>query len=277
MEAGAVNCVVFIMSKQTTYQARLPDSHGFIEYPDNEHEIWQALYDRQKGNLPRYACDAYLKGLEDLALASDRIPQLGEIDAVLQQATGWKTAAVPALISFEKFFQLLANQEFPVATFIRSKEEFDYLQEPDIFHEIFGHCPLLTNPSFARFSHEYGKLGLAASKEERVFLARLYWFTVEFGLIRQANDELKIYGGGILSSPGETLYAMSDTPVVKPFDLIDILRTPYRIDIMQPIYYTIESIDYLDEIVKMDIMGAVTKARQLGLHAPLFEPKSKAS
>ncbi len=277
MEERAVNCVVFIMSKQTKYQARLPDSQGFIQYPDNEHEIWQALYDRQKGNLPHYACDAYLKGLEDLAMPTDRIPQLGEIDAVLQQATGWKTAAVPALISFEKFFQLLANQEFPVATFIRSKEEFDYLQEPDIFHEIFGHCPLLTNPSFARFSHQYGKLGLAASKEERVFLARLYWFTVEFGLIRQANDELKIYGGGILSSPGETLYAMSDTPVVKPFDLIDILRTPYRIDIMQPIYYAIDSIDYLDEIVKMDIMGAVTKARQLGLHAPMFEPKSKAS
>ncbi|GIU36207.1 phenylalanine 4-monooxygenase [Shewanella colwelliana] len=277
MELGTVNCVVFTMSKQTAYQARLPDSSGYIEYPQNEHEIWQALYDRQQGNLGQFACDAYLNGLADLSLPRDRIPQLSEIDQVLHAATGWKTAGVPALISFEKFFQLLANKEFPVATFIRSKEEFDYLQEPDIFHEIFGHCPLLTNDSFARFSHQYGKLGLAASKEERVFLARLYWFTVEFGLIRNRQNELKIYGGGILSSPGETLYAMSDAPLIKSFDLVDILRTPYRIDIMQPVYYAIESIDYLDEIVKMDIMAAVTKARELGLHTPLFEPKSKAS
>ncbi|MCG9698313.1 phenylalanine 4-monooxygenase [Shewanella sp. Isolate11] len=265
------------MSKQTTYQARMPDSQGYIAYPENEHKIWQALYQRQKGNLPQYACDAYLQGLKDLAMPEERIPQLQEIDKVLLETTGWKTAGVPALISFEKFFQLLANKEFPVATFIRSQEEFDYLQEPDIFHEIFGHCPLLTNPSFARFSHEYGKLGLAASKEERVFLARLYWFTVEFGLLRDSNNQLKIYGGGILSSPGETLYAMGDTPLIKPFDLIDMLRTPYRIDIMQPVYYVIDSIDYLDEVVKMDIMKAVTQARQLGLHAPLFEPKSKAS
>lgn len=251
----------------------MPDDKGYIAYSDNEHEIWQALYNRQKDNLPHYACDAYLQGLDNLALPDDRIPQLGEIDKVLLDTTGWKTAAVPALISFEKFFQLLANQEFPVATFIRSKEEFDYLQEPDIFHEIFGHCPLLTHESFARFSHQYGKLGLAASKEERVFLARLYWFTVEFGLIRARNNELKIYGGGILSSPGETLYAMGDKPLIKSFDLIDILRTPYRIDIMQPVYYTIDSIDYLDEVVKMDIMAAVTTARQLGLFAPMFDPK----
>lgn len=276
MEREAVNGVVMIMSKQTMYEARLPDSNGYIAYPDNEHEVWQALYDRQEGNLPQYACDAYLKGLDNLAMPKDRIPQLGEIDKVLRETTGWKTAAVPALISFEKFFQLLANQEFPVATFIRSKEEFDYLQEPDVFHEIFGHCPLLTNESFARFSHQYGKLGLAASKEERVFLARLYWFTVEFGLIRCRDNQLKIYGGGILSSPGETLYAMGDKPQVKSFDLIDMLRTPYRIDIMQPVYYTIDSIDYLDEVVKMDIMAAVNKARQLGLYPAMFEPKSKA-
>ncbi|MCE9680087.1 phenylalanine 4-monooxygenase [Shewanella sp. AS1] len=265
------------MNKLTAYQAKHPDSQGYIAYSAEEHETWQALYQRQKGNLPHYACDEYLQGLSHLALPEDHIPQLKTLDKVLLEATGWKTAAVPALISFEKFFALLANREFPVATFIRSKEEFDYLQEPDIFHEIFGHCPLLTNKSFAEFSHEYGKLGLAASKEERVFLARLYWFTVEFGLLRNRNQELKIYGGGILSSPGETLYALSDKPVVKPFDLMDVLRTPYRIDIMQPIYYVIEAIDYLDEIAKMDIMAAITKARQLGLFAPMFEPKSKVS
>lgn len=265
------------MSKATQYQAREADEHGFIDYPDNEHLVWKELYERQIENLPNRACKEYLHGLEALALPCDRIPQLAEIDKVLLEATGWKTAAVPALISFGRFFELLANKEFPVATFIRSREEFDYLQEPDIFHEIFGHCPLLTNQAFANFSHMYGKLGLAASKEERVFLARLYWFTVEFGLVQQEGRALEIYGGGVLSSPGETLYCMGNTPERKPFELIDVLRTPYRIDIMQPIYYVIESIEFLDEIAKMDIMAAVTQAQQLGLFAPKFEPKSKAS
>lgn len=265
------------MSKQTQYQARLPNADGVIEYPQAEHDIWQQLFARQQDNLPPFACQEYLAGLEKLNLPSDRIPQLSEIDAVLAQTTGWRTAGVPALISFEKFFQLLADKAFPVATFIRSKEEFDYLREPDIFHEIFGHCPLLTNPSFARFSHAYGKLGLAASKQERVYLARLYWFTVEFGLLQSSEGKRSIYGGGILSSPGETEYAMSSTPIVKPFDLIEVLRTPYRIDIMQPIYYHIESIDFLDEIVAMDIMSAVKQAMSLGLLPPLFEPKCQAN
>ncbi|GIU36993.1 phenylalanine 4-monooxygenase [Shewanella schlegeliana] len=262
------------MSKQQNYTARLPDANGYIDYPQTEHEIWSELYQRQSINLPGRACKEYLEGLDTLGLAIDRIPQLAEIDTVLQQATGWKTAAVPALISFGKFFELLANKSFPVATFIRSREEFDYLQEPDIFHEVFGHCPLLTNSSFAHFSHQYGQLGLAASKEERVFLARLYWFTVEFGLLRSKSDELRIYGGGILSSPGETIYVMGGQPEIRPFDLVDVLRTPYRIDIMQPIYYAIENISDLGVIAEMDIMAAVKKAQQLGLFKPTFPAKA---
>ncbi|QSX39626.1 phenylalanine 4-monooxygenase [Shewanella cyperi] len=264
------------MTKGTQYVARQADAQGFIAYPDDEHQIWSELYARQAVNLPGRACQQYLDGLDALDLPKDRIPQLPELDKVLMAATGWKTAAVPALISFGRFFELLASKQFPVATFIRSREEFDYLQEPDIFHEIFGHCPLLTNPSFANFSAMYGKLGLAASKEERVYLARLYWFTVEFGLLQHKDDELRIYGGGILSSPGETMYALGDVPQRKPFELMDVLRTPYRIDIMQPIYYVIEHIDFLDEIARMDIMQSITRARQLGLFAPLFEPKAKA-
>ncbi|MCL1057928.1 phenylalanine 4-monooxygenase [Shewanella gelidimarina] len=262
------------MSKPTKYIAHLPDASGRIQYPQDEHDIWQELYARQLVNLPGRACQAYIDGLERLALPSDRIPQLSEIDAVLQETTGWKTAAVPALISFGKFFELLANKSFPVATFIRSREELDYLQEPDIFHEVFGHCPLLTNPSFAHFSHLYGQLGLAASREERVFLARLYWFTVEFGIIRAANNDLSIYGGGIISSPGETLFVMGNEPEIRPFDLVDVMRTPYRIDIMQPIYYAINSISDLDGIAEMDIMGAVKKAQQLGLFAATYPAKA---
>lgn len=277
MVANAVPSEVNTMSKGTQYLARQPDVQGFIQYPEDEHQVWEQLYARQAVNLPGRACKEYLQGLDALAMPKDRIPQLGEIDKVLLETTGWRTAAVPALISFGRFFELLANQEFPVATFIRTKEEFDYLQEPDIFHEIFGHCPLLTNPSFARFSHMYGKLGLAATKEERIYLARLYWFTVEFGLVQAKGEPLSIYGGGILSSPGETLYAMGDTPERQPFDLLNVLRTPYRIDIMQPIYYVIEHIDYLDEIARMDIMGTVREAMKLGMFAPKFTPKSKAS
>ncbi|MCL1066412.1 phenylalanine 4-monooxygenase [Shewanella olleyana] len=265
------------MSKATNYTAKIPDSQGYIQYADEEHDVWHELYQRQAINMPGRACEAYMKGLDALAMPSNRVPQLKEIDKVLVEATGWKTEGVPALISFGKFFELLANKQFPVATFIRTKEEFDYLQEPDIFHEIFGHCPLLTNPSFAHFSHIYGQLGLAASKEERVYLARLYWFTVEFGLVKGDDGELNIYGGGILSSPGETLYALSDEPERKPFDLIEVLRTPYRIDIMQPIYYVIDSVDYLDEIAEMDIMAAVTEARKLGMLEPKFAPKTIAS
>ncbi|MGS0676902.1 phenylalanine 4-monooxygenase [Shewanella sp. 0m-4] len=261
------------MSKQSNYVAHMPDANGFIDYPQTDHDIWAELYARQRVNLPGRACQEYLDGLEKLGLPTDRIPQLPEIDSVLQQATGWKTAAVPALISFGQFFELLANKSFPVATFIRSREEFDYLQEPDVFHEVFGHCPLLTNPSFAHFSHLYGQLGLAASKEERVFLARLYWFTVEFGVLRSKNNELSIYGGGIISSPGETMFVMGCEPEIRVFDLVDVLRTPYRIDIMQPIYYAIESISDLDAITEMDIMAAVKKAQQLGLFKPTYPVK----
>jgi len=144
-----------------------------------------------------------------------------------------------------------------------------------VFHEIFGHCAMLTHPAFAEFTHTYGKLGLAASKEDRVYLARLYWFTIEFGLLN-SKDGLRIYGGGILSSPGETQYAIgSDVPERKTFDVVDVLRTPYRIDIMQPVYFMINSINDLFDVSQLDLMAMVQQARTLGLHAPKFPPKEK--
>ena len=261
------------MSKQQNYIAHEPDSNGYIDYSQAENDIWAELYARQLTNLPGRACPEYLAGLDKLALPTDRIPQLPEIDKVLLETTGWKTAAVPALISFGKFFELLANKSFPVATFIRSREEFDYLQEPDIFHEVFGHCPLLTNPSFAHFSHLYGQLGLAATKEQRVFLARLYWFTVEFGLVNE-GDQLKVYGGGILSSPGETLAALSaEGGQREAFNINRVLRTPYRIDIMQPIYFVLRDIDQLYQLSKLDLMAEVERAALDGLYPPLFSAK----
>ena len=150
------------MSKNTRYTSHQPDHSGLVNWSAQENEIWTALLQKQWDLLKGRACNEYLYGLELLNLPSERIPQLAEVNAVLIKATGWQVKQVPSLINFDEFFRLLANKQFPVATFIRSNEEFDYLQEPDIFHEIFGHCPLLTNPAFAHFTHTYGKLGYAA-------------------------------------------------------------------------------------------------------------------
>ncbi|MEA3167865.1 MAG: phenylalanine-4-hydroxylase, partial [Pseudomonas sp.] len=203
--------------KQTQYVAREPDAQGFIHYPPEEHAVWNTLITRQLKVIEGRACQEYLDGIDKLGLPLDRIPQLGEINQVLAETTGWQVARVPALIPFQTFFELLASKQFPVATFIRTREELDYLQEPDIFHEIFGHCPLLTNPWFAEFTHTYGKLGLAATKEQRVYLARLYWMTIEFGLVDTPQGR-RIYGGGILSSPKESVYCLSDEPEHQAFD-----------------------------------------------------------
>ena len=262
------------MSKQSKYVSKQSDENGYIQWQDDENERWQRLYKRQMKLLKGRACDQYMHGIDLLQMPSDKIPQLGDIDKVLLETTGWRTAEVPALINFTEFFTLLANKQFPVATFIRSEEEFDYLQEPDVFHEIFGHCPLLTNSAFANFTHTYGKLGLAASKEDRVFLARLYWFTVEFGLLK-TDQGTRIYGGGILSSPGETIYSLeSDVPERVNMNPLSAMRTPYRIDIMQPLYYVLENANDLDALADMDLMSLVEEAKRLGLFAPKFAPKA---
>lgn len=259
----------------TSYVAKQPDADGFIPYSEEENKIWAFLYERQMKIIENRACDEYFDGLAKLNMSADRIPQLPEINKVLNETTGWGVAPVPALINFETFFNLLADKKFPVATFIRSWEELDYLQEPDVFHEIFGHCAMLTHPHFAEFTHKYGQLGQAASKEDRVFLARLYWFTVEFGLMQTAKG-LRIYGGGILSSKGETVYSLEDEKAERqPFALLDVLRTPYRIDIMQPLYYVIDDLSDLHELTQVDLMAKVQEAKALGLFAPKFPPKEK--
>lgn len=264
-------------AKKQPYLSHQPDANGHIHYSDDEHAMWQALLERQAKQTPNRACVEYLQGLDKLNLPPTRIPQLRDIDEVLQATTGWQTAAVPALISFGKFFKLLANKSFPVATFIRRFEDMDYIEEPDIFHEIVGHCPLLTHPAFATFNETYGKLGLNATKEERGFLARLYWFTIEFGLVGSNMEDRRIYGGGILSSPSETIYALSNEPQNRPecraFDLLDVLRTPYRIDQIQPIYYVINDLDTLFDIIDSDIMETVKQAMSLGLFEPTYPLK----
>lgn len=256
--------------KQTSYIAKSVDADGFATYTSEENAIWHELISRQLPLVQNRACDDYMKGIEILNLPKDRIPQCPDISSALKETTGWSLAPVPALIPFDRFFQLLANRQFPAATFIRRKEELNYLQEPDIFHEIFGHCPLLTNQAYADFTHTYGKLGLHASPQERMMLARLYWFTIEFGLINTAAG-LRAYGGGILSSINETTYSLeSDTPQRKTFDPLEALRTPYRIDIMQPIYFVLEDFSDLYKTIDMDLLDLVRQARQLGEYPPAY-------
>ena len=257
--------------KNSTYVARPVDAKGVAAYSAEENMIWHDLMIRQTKIIQNRACDEYIHGLEILSLPKDRIPQCFEISEALNKETGWNLEAVPALIPFEKFFQLLATRRFPAATFIRRREDMDYLQEPDIFHEVFGHCPLLTNPAYAAFTHTYGKLGLNASSEDRALLARLFWFTNEFGLIQNPAG-LRVYGGGILSSSGETQYSLeSDIPKRRPFDVLEALRTPYRIDIMQPVYFVLENFDTLFELTNIDLISLVKEARKLGDLPPSYK------
>lgn len=263
------------MGKSSNYEAKVPDANGFIHYTDEEHRVWADLYRQQMKIIPDRVCDEFMQGLNALALPADRIPQPSEVSKVLLQRTGWEVAPVPALINFDCFFDLLSRRQFPAASFIRSRDEMKYLREPDIFHEIFGHTAMLTHQAFADFTEAYGKAGVKASKEERVYLARLYWFTVEFGLL-SATDGVRIYGGGIASSPGETIYASeSPEPIRRPFDPIDALRTPYRIDIYQSVYYVLDDMHDLFELAGQDLLGLIRKARALGPFAPTYPPKQK--
>jgi phenylalanine-4-hydroxylase len=257
--------------KGHTYVSKEPDANGLFPYTDEENKIWAELMARQANILPGRACPEYLQALDVINFPKDRVPQLKEVTTTLMRETGWSVEPVPALISFKKFFTLLAERKFPAATFIRLREEMDYLQEPDIFHEVFGHCPLLVNPVYANFMQKYGEMGLQVAKEDRAMLARLYWFTVEFGLMKR-NGKLGIYGAGIVSSKGESVYALeSRVPERKPLDLVACFRTPYRYDIFQHTYFVIESFEELFDLVNRDLLGAVAEAKRLGMLPPNYD------
>lgn len=256
--------------KTSTYVANPVDEHGYAKYSAEENQIWHDLITRQIPIVQNRACDEYMRGIDLLNLSHDKIPQCPDVSNILRESTGWALEPVPALIPFDHFFNLLANRKFPAATFIRRREELDYLQEPDIFHEVFGHCPMLTNQACADFTQTYGRLGLQASHADQVMLAKLYWFTIEFGLIKTPAG-LRAYGGGILSSKSETVYCLeSPVPQRKPFDVMDVLRTPYRIDIIQPIYFVIDSYDVLFNLTEIDLIGMIHQARELGMHEPAY-------
>lgn len=254
--------------KSSNYSSKKANIHGVVEYTPEENEVWKELYRRQNIIIQKRACDEYIKGLEMLNLSQDRVPQCQEVSEILHKATGWVLEPVPALISFDHFFNLLAQKKFPAATFIRRPEDLDYIKEPDIFHEVFGHCPLLTNPAYAEFTRIYGELGSHANHQERILLARIFWFTIEFGLIN-TNHGLRAYGGGILSSINETVYCLeSNLPKRKPFNVIEALETAYRIDVLQPIYFIIDGFDQLYRLMEMDLLALVRNATHRNTQDP---------
>ena len=228
---------------------------GIVEQPWDEytavdHDVWRQLYERQRAVLIGRACDEFLQAQDNMGMSPDQIPKLAALNDVLAGATGWTIVGVEGLLPELDFFDHLANRRFPVTWWIRRRDQIDYIEEPDLFHDLFGHVPLLMNPLFADYMQAYGRGGVKAhaiGPDALQNLTRLYWYTVEFGLIQQA-DGLRIYGSGIVSSKGESIHSLeSAAPNRIGFDLERIMRTRYRIDSYQKTYFVIDSFQQLIE------------------------------
>jgi phenylalanine-4-hydroxylase len=222
-------------------------------YTSEEHDRWNRLFARQSALLPGRACAEALAAMTRLELSRSGIPDFADLSERLAPITGWRVAPVAGLIPDDAFFEHLANRRFPAAAFIRPEYEFDYLEEPDIFHDVFGHVPLLANTVYADFLEAYGKGGRRAMERGQLHnLARLYWYTVEFGLIQTAEG-LRIFGAGIMSSPAETLFSLEDSsPNRIAFDLERVMRTKYIIDDFQQTYFVIDSFETLLAVCYQD-------------------------
>ncbi len=243
-----------LRSKHPEIRADYTIDQHWERYGAEDHGVWRTLFERQSSVLPGRASDEFLEGLKKLALVPDRIPDFERASDTLQTLTGWRVVAVPSLVPDDVFFDHLANRRFPAGQFIRRPDQLDYIEEPDVFHDFFGHVPMLAHPVFADYMQAYGKGGQRALAEFGMLknLARLYWYTVEFGLIESAEG-LRIYGSGIVSSRAETIYAVeSPSPNRIYFDLERVMRTDYRIDDFQESYFVIRSFDELFDVTYQD-------------------------
>lgn len=242
---------------------------GWSSYTAQEHGVWKTLFERQSALLPGRACDEFLQGMKDLPIGADRIPNFEDLSVALMKRTGWQVIAVPGLIPDDVFFEHLAHRRFPSGRFIRKPDQLDYLEEPDVFHDVFGHVPMLMNPAIADYIQAYGEGGLRAKKlgvlEQ---LARVYWYTVEFGLVRQPEG-LRIYGAGIASSATETVFSIEDSsPNRVRFDLERVMRTRYRIDDFQETYFVLDSLDKLLELAHIDFAPHYQRVANMPEHEP---------
>ena len=240
-------------------------------YTAAEHAIWRTLFERQAKLLPGRACEEFVSGMRALPIGPDRIPEFDRLSEVLTKTTGWQVVAVPGLVPDEIFFDHLAHRRFPAGQFIRRAGQLDYIEEPDIFHDVFGHVPMLMHPVIADFIQAYGAGGLRA-KALGVLpcLARVYWYTVEFGLVKQGgagrdgHEGLRIYGSGIASSFTESQFALDDpSPNRIAFDLERVMRTNYRIDDFQQTYFVLDSFDDLLNLADIDFADLYRKVREL--------------
>jgi len=228
-----------------------------------EHGRWDRLFARQARLLPGRACDEFVNALGELQLSSSGIPHFGRLSDRLEKITGWRVIAVPDLVPDDIFFDHLANRRFPAGSFIRTEDELDYIQEPDVFHDVFGHVPMLANPTFADYMQAYGQGGLRADGLGVLHnLARLYWYTVEFGLMK-TGEGLRIYGAGIVSSKTESVFALDDpSPNRIGFDLVRLMRTNYRIDDFQQTYFVIDSFQQLLEETYQDFAEIYRRVKE---------------
>ncbi|NLP61054.1 phenylalanine 4-monooxygenase [Paraburkholderia sacchari] len=236
-----------------------------------DHAVWDQLYRRQMALLEGRACEAFIEGAQRIGLNVAHVPVFDAVSERLMAATGWRIVAVPGLVPERIFFEHLSHRRFPVTWWMRRPDQLDYLQEPDCFHDLFGHVPLLTNPVFADAIHAYGQAALAVDESALPLLARLYWYTVEFGLMRDASAAhgVKIYGAGIVSSKGESLYSVeSAAPNRLAFDLERVLRTRYRIDTFQKTYFVIDSFAQLFDALGTGIAAHLSDPAPLVAAAP---------
>lgn len=262
------------LSQNSKYKnnAHLLSPQKKVKYSDENHQTWQYLYSTQILNLQDLAHTKILECLQEISLPKNHIPQLDEVSKKLYKKTGWQVYKVVDLIDGELFFQLLSDRKFPSTLYIRSNDESSLSRDPDIFHELFGHCPALFDEAYANLFQKFGLLGLQLDQVQRAFLQRLFWFTFETGLIQTKHD-LKIYGGSLLSSIKESRYAIEDvSPLKRNFDMVDIFRTSYRADLLQPVYYIISDFSQLHAMLSdiKSIKKNIEIAYELGEFSPLF-------
>ncbi|MDP3223866.1 MAG: phenylalanine 4-monooxygenase [Rubrivivax sp.] len=234
---------------------------AYAQYTEADHATYRRLYSRQLQQLPGLACDEFISAVQQLG-TPEHIPHFDDVSERLLKATGWQIVGVPGLIPEEAFFALLAARKFPVTDWIRKPEEFDYVVEPDVFHDLFGHVPLLFNPVFADYMQAYGAGGMKASRLDAAeLLARLYWYTVEFGIIATPQG-LRAYGAGILSSAGELRHSVTSMQAERvAFDLQRLMRSRYKIDSYQATYFVIDSFDQLFEATAPDFTPVYRQVR----------------
>jgi phenylalanine-4-hydroxylase len=255
--------------RQPSHRADYVIDQDWASYSEAEHAIWRLLFERQQQVLKGRACDEFLAGLDGLGIAAHGIPDFARLSELLTRRTGWQVVAVPGLVPDLVFFEHLAERRFPATCFIRRPDQLDYLQEPDVFHDIYGHVPLLFDPVFADYMQAYGQGGLKAEGHDALhFLARLYWYTVEFGLIARPEG-LRIYGSGILSSKSESIFSLEDpSPNRLGFDLLRIMQTRYRIDDFQEGYFVIDSFAELFDATRPDFRPYYAALQNAPEHQP---------